>query len=369
MMHREAVPYDAPLEAYDRQAVELIAAFRAGDHRAIETFKWLHPRFRDLPLSAVPSAPLDVDDARLAVARDNAFESWEALSAFTRDVHGDGAVARFERAVEAVVSGDASALRAALEQHRELVRQRSTRRHHATLLHYVAANGVEEARQKTPANALAVADILLAAGAEVDALADMYEQKCTTMSMLVSSSHPAQAGVQAALAEILLDNGAALAAGPGTEWQSPLMTALTFGFVDTAEALARRGAPIETLSAAAGLGRMDDVVRMLPSADGSERHRALALAAQLARVGIVRLLLDAGEDPNRYNPRGLHAHATPLHQAVSAGHLPVVRLLVERGARLDVRDTLFEATPLGWAEYLGRTEIAEYLKGAVGGRR
>jgi hypothetical protein len=40
----------------------------------------------------------------------------------------------------------------------------------------------------------------------------------------------------------------------------------------------------------------------------------------------------------------------------------VVRLLVERGARLDIKDTGYQSTPLGWAEYGGRKEIAEYLR-------
>ena len=35
---------------------------------------------------------------------------------------------------------------------------------------------------------------------------------------------------------------------------------------------------------------------------------------------IVRMLLDAGEDPNRYNPVGAHSHSTPLHQAAVGGH-------------------------------------------------
>ena len=92
------------------------------------------------------------------------------------------------------------------------------------------------------------------------------------------------------------------------------------------------------------------------------RHRALALAAQHGHVEVVRLLLDAGEDPNRYNPEGNHAHSTPLHQAALAGHEPVVRLLVERGAWLDIKDTIYQATPLGWAWYAGQTAIAAYLE-------
>jgi ankyrin repeat protein len=205
-----------------------------------------------------------------------------------------------------------------------------------------------------------VANLLLDSGAEPDALADMYESECTTMSMLVSSSPPAEAGLQAALAETLLDHGAALV-GLGSNWQSAVMTALAFGFRETAEALAKRGAPIDVV-AAAGLGRIAEVNRLLPGALATSRHAALALAAQHGHVEVLKLLLDAGEDPSRYNPEGHHSHATPLHQAVWGSHLDAVKLLVERGARLDTRDTLFRGTPLDWAIYGKRDEIAAYLR-------
>jgi ankyrin repeat protein len=77
---------------------------------------------------------------------------------------------------------------------------------------------------------------------------------------------------------------------------------------------------------------------------------------------VVRLLLDAGEDPSRYNPDGYHSHATPLHHAALSNHADVVRLLVERGARLDIEDTVYHGTPLDWANHGKRTEIAEYLR-------
>jgi peptide-methionine (S)-S-oxide reductase len=60
---------------------------------------------------------------------------------------------------------------------------------------------------------------------------------------------------------------------------------------------------------------------------------------------------------------GAHSHSTPLHQAVLKGSLEVVKLLVERGARLDLEDILFHGTPLGWAEYSGQAEVAAYLEG------
>jgi ankyrin repeat protein len=143
------------------------------------------------------------------------------------------------------------------------------------------------------------------------------------------------------------------------------MTALAFGYKDAANALVRRGAQANTLAAAAGLGRWDDSVRLLPNATSEDRHRALALAAQHGHVEIVRLLLDAGEDPNRYNPEGNHSHSTPLHQAAWSGHEGVVRLLVERGASLEMADTTWKGTPLDWAIHGGRTEIAEYLRKGV----
>ena len=35
---------------------------------------------------------------------------------------------------------------------------------------------------------------------------------------------------------------------------------------------------------------------------------------------------------------------------------------MERGARLDVKDTIWQGTPLGWAEHGNRAEVAEYLR-------
>jgi ankyrin repeat protein len=266
----------------------------------------------------------------------------------------------FEAAVDAVVTGDLDTLRSMLRADPELVRKRSSRKHHATLLHYVAANGVEDERQRTPANALEIAKTLLDAGAEVDAVADIYDAEATTMDMLVSSEHPAAAGLQAALAELLLDRGSDINRR-AKHGQTPVVTALAFGYLGTAEVLAKRGAslPFEAL---AGLGREDDVRSALPHADGAARHAALALAAQHGQTPVVQLLLDAGEEPNRYNPIGYHGHSTPLHQAVAADQRDVVNLLAERGARLDIRDTLYDGTPLDWAVYLKKQAIADDLR-------
>ena len=384
-MDLKPLSFNSGLERYEKQAEDLLAALRGRDAKAIDVFR-RHPRFLDkkIPwLSTNPSdeevvaAGLALPDARLAVARLHDFRDWPALVQFVEAVTRDGSpVARFEAAVEAVIDGDIATLSSMLREDPALVRARSKRVthfdppvHRATLLHYVAANGVEGYRQRTPANAVEVAKMLLDGGAEVDALADLYGQGCTTMSLLVSSCHPAEAGLQIPLAHLLLDYGASIEGDGSGKWSSPLMTALAFGYTKTAEALAERGGRTDSLPAAAGLGRLDEARRLLRSADAEARHKAMALAAQHGHGDVVKLLLDAGEDPNRYNPEGNHAHSTPLHQAVYAGHVDVVRLLVEGGARLDVKDTVYHSTPLGWATYCKQTEIEKYLRSLDEGRR
>jgi hypothetical protein len=37
-------------------------------------------------------------------------------------------------------------------------------------------------------------------------------------------------------------------------------------------------------------------------------------------------------------------------------------VLVERGARLDIRDTIYHATPLGWATHGGHGAVVGYLR-------
>jgi ankyrin repeat protein len=378
-----ALPVGRSLAEYDTQAQTLLEAWRSGDPAAIQFVLHQHPAFlrSDVPWlprkaaeTEVRSFPFELADARLAIARGYSFPDWERLAEWVTAVRDrQSPVSRFETAVETVINGDLTALDSALREDPSLVHARSTRVncfdppvHRATLLHYVAANGVEGYRQKTPPNAVEVARLILERGADPDALAHMYGGQCTTMPMLVSSEPPAKAGVQVPLLELLVDFGASVEPRGSGPWTSPLLTALAFSYLETAEALVRRGAKIDTLAAAAGLGRIADARRLLPQAHASDRHRALALAAQNGQTEIVRLLLDAGEDPDRYNPQGHHAHSTPLHQAVWAGHVDVVRLLVQRGASLDITDTIHAATPLGWAEYGGRSKIAAYLRQAAG---
>lgn len=369
------LPVHAKPEEYGAQAEAVLAAVLARDPEVLGLISSIHPHFfsEEIPWLAKDAPPpfeCDLPAAQLGVARWYCFRTWQNLLAWAAAASDPTSpVALFEGAVEAVIEGDADTLRKLLQSHPDLVHARSTRVephdppvHACTLLHYLGANGFESYRQRTPPNAVAIMKILLDAGAEADALANLYGAECTTLSMLISSNWPAQAGLQIPLAELLLDYGAS-PDGVGTgNWVSPVMTALVFGYVDAAEALVSRGAKIDTVAIAAGLGRTERTAELLPASTAPDRHRALAIVAQLGHLATARLLLEAGEDPNRYNPGGTHAHTTPLHQAALSGNVEMARLLVEFGARPDIEDTIYKSTSLGWANYFGKTEVEDYLR-------
>jgi ankyrin repeat protein len=71
----------------------------------------------------------------------------------------------------------------------------------------------------------------------------------------------------------------------------------------------------------------------------------------------VRIILDTNDGiVNQRDESG----AAPLHYATLNGHRQIVRLLIERGAEINIADSQFGATPTGWAiEYL--REMGGYL--------
>ena len=257
--------------------------------------------------------------------------------------HASSTISQFEAAADAVVTGDIVTLEALLRESPELVRARSTREHRATLLHYVAANGVEDYRQETPKNAVLMAEMLLKAGAEVDAFADAYGARQTTLNLLVSSVHPARAGVQVALVDTLVDFGAAVNGPDGTG--PPLLTALAFHYAEAAEALVRRGARVDTIIAAAALGREELVESFIDTENhsGCDANLRLALvsAAMHRRTRVAELLLRKGVDPGAADKRGW----TAMHWAAYYAYADVVQLLIAWKAPLEAENE-FGGTPL-----------------------
>ena len=351
-MDLEELPTRARLEQYEKQAQDLVEGHKLGDSESIWRIKTGHPLFREMPDSEIRSATFTLSDAQLIIARWYYFDSWteltEYVEAVTREIP---LVFQFESAVDAIVTGDADTLERLLHENPDLIRARSTRRHHATLLHYVGANGTE--KQRTPKNAVEIAKVLLDAGAEVNAIGKMYGGT-TALGLLATSVHPARAAVQDALMETLLGHGATLddAVAPDYTRGSIVNACLANGRPNAAVFLGRRGARLD-LDGAAGVGRLD-VVKSFFNDDGSLRADATKTqmefgfmwACGCGRTSVVEFLLGKGVDVNA-RPQG----ETALHWAAYGGQLDIVTLLLERKALLDIKDKSYEGTPLGWALY------------------
>jgi ankyrin repeat protein len=259
------------------------------------------------------------------------------------------AIALFEAAVEAIIKGDLKTLQRLLRHDPKLVRARSTRTHRATLLHYVSANGVEGYRQKTPPNIVAIAELLLNAGAEVDAEANVYGGGATTLGLVATSVHPYRARVQNPLMQILLDHGAEIdhQASAGNR-HNALLGALANGRGEAAEYLAERGARLN-LPAAAAVGRLD-VVKSFFNEEGRRKkttskkavQSAFSYACSWGRQNVVEFLLDTDADLADGGGDG----QTPLHCAAICGQLEMVKFLLKFNPPLEATN-IYGGTVLG----------------------
>ena len=290
--------------------------------------------------------------AQLFVARAHGFASWLKFAKHVEALaRADTPVSKFEMAVDAIIRGDAARLKSLLHENPELVRGRSTREHHSTLLHYVSANGVEDFRQKTPKNIVEIAKILIDAGAAVNAESDAYAGRSTALGLTATSWHPHNAGVQLALMELLIDHGATT---DGPDSGSGVVGCLHNGRREAAEFFASRGARLD-LEGAAGIGRLDAVKgffnedgTLKPPATEKQMKDGFMSACGYGRTNAVEFLLRRGVGIDAMLK---HDGATGLHRAAYGGHLDTVKLLLELGARVDAKDDMYHGTPLDWALY------------------
>lgn len=353
------LPANPSLDHLRHQAKDLMSGHAARDPGVAQRLREFHPRFEHAADADIFAAELKLSDAQLTIARQSGFPSWARLK---QHLAAPPSLERlklphheriddpvFRHAVELLDAGDAPRLRAYLNEHPKLAHQRVVFEggnyfRNPSLLEFVAENPIRHG--KLPPNIVAIAKIILDAGAEKSAVNE-------TLGLVATGRVPRECGVQILLIDLLCDRDANAA--------DATLPAVAHGEFEAVNALLQRGARLN-LPVAAALDRAEDFRILLPTADSRERHLALAFASQFGHVEIVRQLLHAGEDPSRYNAVGAHSHSTPLHQAAVAGHFDVVRLLVERGARLEVKDLLWHSTPADWATHAGKTEIETYLR-------
>src|SRR5262249_32325636 len=140
-------------------------------------------------------------------------------------------------------------------------------------IHYVAANGVENHRQwQSPKNAVEIAKILLSAGADPNAMCTAYSEYDTVLGLLLTSAHPARAGVQADLVEVLCTGGVKKD-GPEDDG-GPLWFALMSGYTAAAERLIKCGARLDNIVFAAAIGDLERTQRHFDGARLSKSGRA-----------------------------------------------------------------------------------------------
>ena len=349
------LPRRPNLERYKNLAKDLVKACKSDDENAIVDWaeKWVTVLAKQCGVEFIRPLPVNVSrwtdqvagfaqreiserdrcriaDAQFIIARSHGFDNWATFSKHLNGLNERGsAIARFETAADAIINGDSKTLKRLLRADPRLVHARSTRQHVATLLHYVSANGVEGYRQKTPANIVAITELLLKGGAEVDAEANVYGGGSTTLGLVATSVHPFRAGVQNPLLQLLLDYGAEIdhktAAG---NRQSSVVGALANGRPQAAAYLAERGARLN-LEAAAGLGRLDVVKNFFKDARRQPGKKQLQSSFLYACVRghteVVEFLLNNGVDLADGGGDG----QTPLHWAVIFGRLEIVKLLLK----------------------------------------
>jgi len=356
-MPTKPLPGRPSLEHLKHQAKDLLRSPRTLD--VCQRLREFHPRFRSLSDDAIVAAPLSLAGAQLAIAREYGFASWSRLKRHVENAMGESALPLrdrigdpiFRRALDLLDAGDAEGLRDWLREHPAVARARvefegGNYFRNPALLEFVAEN---PARNGTlPRNAAQMAQIVIDAGGAAE-----RHVLDSALDLAASSCVARESGVQRELIETLCAAGA--------DPNAALLSASLYGEFESVRALLERGAAV-TLPVTAALGMEDAARATLPAAGQETRALALALAAQHGRPAIVELLLRAGVDAAGYTPPGGHSHATPLHQAALAGHLPIVKMLIDAGARTDVLDILYRSTPLGWARHAGQGETAAYLE-------
>lgn len=359
-MPTKRLPHSANLDHLKHQAKDLLRDVRQCKPSALQRIREFHPKHATLSEEDLAEISFSLSDAQLSIAREYGYASWPRLKTVLAEKqhvelvlsHNDRLPdGPFKQALDIIDEGDAARLRAHLGRHPGLVHETASFEGgnyftNPTLLEFIPENPTRQ--EKLPPNAVEIAEILLEAGAKSNQTA-LNE----TVMLAASGRVCREFGVQDPLIRLLCHYGADPAAG--------MHSALAHEEFAAARVLIECGAVLD-LSTAAALNELEALKGFLKDPDQDQLQLGLALAATCGWDEAVTLLLQAGADPDRYNPPGGHSHCTPLHSAVAGNRLLVVETLMAHGARLDIRDIHHNMTPLDWALYMKHDAVAAILK-------
>jgi len=271
----------------------------------------------------------------------------------------------FQQAVIAVDKGDEYKLKELLDAHPELATERLYEPGEwltkvigdalgnffkdPYLLWFVSEDAV---RNKTlPSNIANIASIIIEK-AKAKKAASLQEQLDYGLRLVAWSWVARECGVQISLLDVLINAGA-FKEGVSND-------ALVNGNFDAAKHLIQRGAQY-TLPTALCLEQWDEADKLALTANDGQKQFSLVLAALNGKAQAVTRTISYGADINKPS-KYLYAHGTPLHHAVWSGSVETAKVLIEAGADINAVDTLWNGTPLEWAEYGKFPELIKYLK-------
>ena len=372
----DMMPHVGTIRGQDGEARSLLRAVKAGDLDAVRTLlsEGVNPRVgdgRETPLhAAARRGPVEMVEALIAAGarewqRDAAGRT--PLDAARRGRAPDkGAIVAildrlstadetFKAAIDALHAGDVAALARLLDDHPRLLRDRivEPRVYHVTdrydyfldpkLFWFVANNPTLTAHM--PPTIADVAELMIERGVEQSDLD-------YTLGLTMTSASAREHGVQRSLMRTLLAAGAE----PGRD---TILSTAAHRELDALRALLDAGAALSAPIAAA-LGDVTPLRDLLAHADAADVQAAFAMAVINGELEAARIALDAGADVNAFLP--VHAHSTALHQAAASDDVPLIEMLLDRGARTDCRDTLWDGTPLDWAIHEHRSAARDVLE-------
>jgi hypothetical protein len=261
----------------------------------------------------------------------------------------------FSEAVCAIDRGDEQTLAKLLGSHPHLLVERlptptSGYFKEPYLLWFVAENPVRN--DKLPKNIGNVARLIINRAIQLG-VTSLGDQVNYTLGLVCSGRVSREHHVQRDLIDVLVEHGA----NPN----DAIKAALHHKEVDAMKRLIHHKAKM-TLPVAIGLKQRDKIQSLISSASREELQIALTAAAYYADADSMELLLPLGLDVNAWNSEGFHSHSTPLHQAVSAGSLDAVKMLINAGADARIKDKVYDASSLSWAIHCQQPAVELFLR-------
>lgn len=330
---------DAPsLEHLKNQAKALLRAAKAADPSAVERFQANHPDFSSSSLAAGQTVQLA--DAQLVIAREYGFSSWTKLKEHVTRTTETRAL--FESAIEAVNNIGWSEVETLPEFPARRARLEHLLRRHPELSRMqVDSLGFTLLHRAAWGNSLQLAEMLVEAGADIDARANDLS---TPLTMALAAGY-GKGSLAAMLAE---------------QTKAPLTLRLAAG-------LGLESRIGEFFEAGGGLtpSSVDEQASYYdkPKRDWDiEKDRAeilaeaLTYAARSDQLPAMQILLEKGAPID-----GEPYYGTALHWSAFFGKLSAVRFLVETGADKNKEDREFGGIPAGWGYQFDHKDVVAFL--------